>query len=185
MTHPGCIFRARSQCSIHKSWGTQSSPEGRVVYLICPTKPADPHFWGFVPHNRHQIIFLYLVVLHPGVTTNNIWTLWMIPVDELSNMWDDSQMVTIESYGRFFFSFFYYPQRLCYISMNTMSKMCHFILRKQGAEIVSIILNISRKWFTHIFILKSRFYSHPLQPIEDFLFQRKCVLLWFMTQYFD
>jgi len=46
MALSGRIFRARSQCSIRKTWGTQSFPEGQVVYLICTTKPANTHVGG-------------------------------------------------------------------------------------------------------------------------------------------
>ena len=152
----------------------------RCVFDLSHKTSWPPFLRVCTPQQRHQIIFLYLVVLHPGVTTINIWILWMIPVYGLSSMWDDSQMVTIESYGWFIILFFVQSTFLINLYQYNVKK-CAILYFGNRAEIVSTISNISTKWFTHIFISKSSFYSHPLPRKLKIFFSK----LWFKSQYFD
>ena len=70
--------------------------EGQVVYLICTTKPANTHVGG----SYFYTLGFFIQVLRQIIYGHYGWR-WMISVYELSNMWDDSQMITIESYVRF------------------------------------------------------------------------------------
>jgi hypothetical protein len=180
MAHSGCIFRARSQCSIHKTWGTQSCPEGRVVYLICPTKPADPHFWGFVPHSRDTKYYFYTLWFFIQVLRQIIYGYygWYQCMNyqtcEMTAKW----LLLKVMYDLLFY--FLYNQRFCSISINTMSKMCHFILRKQGKNCQYNFKYLYKMVYSHFYI-KIKFLLPPITAeIEDFLFQTliQVAILW-------